>query len=71
MLGHASLASRPDPRTVLFRPVTTVAVPIRIEILRADRDLSEATLVTKDFEAAADGKRRRFVLGGNGLVEKN
>jgi hypothetical protein len=41
-----------------------VAVPIRIEILRADRDLSEATLVTKDFEAAADGKRRRFVLNG-------
>lgn len=48
----------------------TSPVPVRIEVLEAGSDLSEATLVVKEVEIPADGKRRGFVLRAGDLVER-
>ncbi len=62
-----------DLEVIVRRPGAlppTVAVPVRIEVLRAGNDLAEATLVWKDLELAADGKRRKLTLQGGALVEQ-
>jgi Flp pilus assembly protein TadD len=76
-LGLSSFVVSPDDtdglEVIVRRPdalAPTEAVPVRIEVLQAGRDLSEATLVTKDVSVPADGKRRKFVLEEGVLVEK-
>lgn len=48
----------------------TAEVPVRIEVLKAGRDLSEAVLVTADVRLSADGKPRRFALSNGALAEQ-
>ena len=76
-LGLSSFVVGPDDaeemRIFVRRPEAlppTSAVPVRIEVLQAGRDLSEATLVVKEVELLADGKRRGFSLLDGALVEK-
>jgi hypothetical protein len=76
-LGLSSFVLAPEDgegvEVVVRRPQAlppTISVPIRIEVLKAGRDLSEAILVTKDFDAEANGNRRRFMLENGVIAER-
>jgi len=75
-LGLASFVIEPedvkDMEVVVRRPSAlqpSREVPLRIEVLQAGRDLSEATLATAEVNLKADGERRRFAMADGAVRE--